>query len=500
MEITVAQGDIGQQEVDAIIVNLFEDVSISGSTTGEIDKLLGGAISDLIADGEMTGTKGEITVIHTLGKIPPKRVILLGLGKISNFNTNVVRWVSGVVARHIRRIGATEVSTMVHGDGIRGLDPQQAAGAMVEGILLGLYKFDKYKTNKGKTGSNRLTVVGADSAKVSEIKSGVFDGMLLAKAVNRCRDMVNEPANLMTPTDLAEAALDIANNSGMDIQILERSSMERLKMGAFLGVAQGSVEPPKLIILRYKGNPSDQQNICALVGKGITFDSGGISIKPSAGMGKMKGDMAGGAAVLCAMEAVATFKPCINVTAIVPATENMPGGKAQRPGDLVTTMSGKTIEVDNTDAEGRLVIADAITYARSEGATKIIDVATLTGAITTALGNVCSGAFGNDQDLVDQVLAAGEMEGEPVWQFPMFEDYRKQYKSDVADMKNTGGRSAGSIIGAQIIGEFVDDAAWVHIDIAGTSRSDLLSGHVIKGATGTPVRTLVRLLRNLAVQ
>lgn len=498
MEVTVLSGNIIQQEVGAVIVNLFEDVKIPGGATGELDKSLGGAISDLISDGEVTGKKGEITVLHTLSNIPPKRIVVLGLGKVASFDANIVRWVSGVAARHIRRLGVTEAATIVQGAGIGGLEPYQSAAALTEGTMLGLYKFDKHKSDKDERTLKRLTIVESDSAKVDDIKAGVFEGTILAKAVMRCRDMANEPANLMTPTDLAEAALDIAHEGGMEIQILERADMERLKMGAILGVAQGSNEAPKLIVLRYLGDPSAQQNTLALVGKGITFDSGGISIKASANMGKMKGDMAGGSAVLCAMEALAAIKPCINVMAIVPATENMPGGGAQRPGDVVTTMSGKTIEIDNTDAEGRLVIADAITFARSQGATRIIDVATLTGAITTAVGNICCGAFGNDQELLDQIVEAGEREGEPVWQFPMFEDYKKQYKSDVADMKNTGGRGAASIVGAQIIGEFVDGASWVHLDIAGTSSSDTVSGHITKGATGTTVRTLVRLLRDLA--
>ena len=235
-----------------------------------------------------------------------------------------------------------------------------------------------------------------------------------------------------------------------------------------------------------------------LLGKGITFDSGGISIKPATNMGAMKGDMAGGAAVISAMKAIGALKPKINVTAIVPATENMPGGKAQRPGDIVKTMSGKTIEIDNTDAEGRLVLADAVAYARSLGLTRIVDVATLTGAMSIALGKVYIGAFGNDQELIDQVIAAGEQSGERFWQLPTSEDYKHQYRSDVADMKNTGGRAAGSITGAQIIGEFADGAAWVHLDIAATSRAESATGYNVKGATGAPVRTLVRLAQRLA--
>ena len=498
MDIKVASGDIAQQEVGAIVVNLFEGVKSPGGATGAVDKAMGSAISDLIEDGETTGKKGEITLVHTLGRIPPKRVVVLGLGKAAEFDKNAVLWVSGVAARHIGRLGVKEAATTAHGAGIGGLDASQAAAAIAEGTLLGLYKFDKYKADKGKDALDRLTIVELDSGRVNELEAGVSEGSVIANAVMRCRDMANEPANRMTPTEMADAALDIARQSDLEIEVLERRDMENLKMGALLGVAQGSVEPPKLIVLRYRGDPSDEENALALVGKGITFDSGGISIKPSANMGDMKGDMAGGAAVLCAMEAIGALKPRINVTAIVPATENMPGGRAQRPGDVVTTMSGKTIEIDNTDAEGRLVLADALTYARSKGISRIVDVATLTGAMKTALGTVCTGAFGNDQKLVDQVVEAGNREGERVWQFPMFEEYKTQYKSDVADMKNTGGRNAGSIVGAQIIGEFTDGASWVHLDIAGTSRSERVSGHITKGATGIPVRTLVRLAIDLA--
>ena len=274
--------------------------------------------------------------------------------------------------------------------------------------------------------------------------------------------------------------------------------MAELGMGALLGVAQGSEEPPKFIVLRYKGDPDDEANTLGLLGKGITFDSGGLDIKSASGMAAMKGDMAGGASVIAAMRAIGRLRPKINVTAIVPATENMPGARAQRPGDVVRAMSGKTIEIDNTDAEGRLVLADAVAYARSIGLTRLVDVATLTGAVVVALGNQCTGAFGNDQDFANEVIRAGSQTGERIWQLPTYDEYKEQYKSDVADIKNTGGRGAGSIIGAQIIGEFSDGASWVHLDIAGTSRTDRNKGWNLKGATGVPVRALVRLTRNLS--
>ena len=271
--------------------------------------------------------------------------------------------------------------------------------------------------------------------------------------------------------------------------------MQDLGMGALLGVAKGSKEEPKLIVLEYNGNPNSPDKL-ALVGKGITFDSGGISIKPATNMGDMKGDMAGGASVISAIYAIARLQPAINVIAVVPATENMPGGNAQKPGDIVTTMSGKTIEIDNTDAEGRLVLADAITYVKSLGANEIIDVATLTGAIVIALGNICAGVFSNNKELANELIVASNATGEKMWELPMFEEYSKQYNSKTADIKNVGGRGAGSITGAKIIGEFVGETPWVHIDIAGTSRTTDPKSYQTHGATGVPVRTLVQLVLN----
>ena len=499
MEIKVSSGDIAVQELPAVVVNLFAGVTSPGGATGAVDKALDGAITRLIRDGEIKGKRGEITVVHTLGKIPPERVVIVGLGEEAEFGSESVRWVSAVFARELRRIGVSKAATIAHGAGIGGMDAGGSAAAIAEGAFLGLYRFDKYKSDaNGKRELEALTIVESDEMRVGDLEEGVARGAVLARAVMRCRDLVNEPANHMTPTHLAEAALDVAQDAGLEVEVLERSDMESLGMGALLGVAQGSEEPPKLIVLRYRGDPSKEGSDLGLIGKGITFDSGGISIKPSANMGAMKSDMAGGATVICALEALGHLKPRINVTAIVPATENMPGGRAQRPGDIVKTMNGKTIEIDNTDAEGRLVLADAMAYARSLSIDRIVDVATLTGAIRTALGTVCSGVFGNDQKLIDSVTAAGEAEAERVWQFPMFKEYEKQYESSVADMRNTGGRDAGSIIGAQIIGEFADGAAWVHLDIAATRMSDSVNGYMTKGATGVPVRTLVRLAMDLA--
>ena len=499
MKISVETGDISQRAGPAIVVNLFEGVTSPGGATGAVDRALGGAISRLIEQGEIKGKRGENTVIHTLGRLPAERVVVAGLGKQADFDLDTVRAVSGGTSRHLRGIGVKSASTIVHGAGIGGLEPGASASAVAEGAVLGLYRFDRHKSGDGDGSElEELAIVAIDGSRAARLKKGVEEGVVLAEAASLCRDMVNEPPNFMTPTRMAEAALEVADAAGLEMEVLERGRMEDLGMGALLGVAQGSSEPPKLIVLNYDGNPDDPSDRLGLLGKGITFDSGGLDLKSAAGMRTMKSDMAGGAAVISAMKAIAALEVGVNVTAIVAATENMPGGRAQRPGDVVKTMSGKTIEIDNTDAEGRLVLADAVTYARSLGIERIVDAATLTGAMIMALGKQYTGVFGNDQALVDNVIAAGAAVGERMWQMPMPDDYRRSYRSDVADIKNTGGRPAGSITGAQIIGEFADGAAWVHLDIAGTATAISASGYSPKGATGVPVRTLVELARRLS--
>ena len=499
MKFEVAAGDISVRDTDAIVVNLFEGVTRPGGATGAVDTALDGAISRLIGDGEIKGKRGEVTIIHTLGKIAPARVVVAGLGKSSDFDAEAVRSVSGETARRLQKIGVCKFSTIAHGAGIGGMDAAQSAQAIVEGTVLGLYDFDRFKSSKnGEKSVESVEIVEFDASKLATLQLGVDRGTLFADAVTICRNMVNEPGNRMTPSRMAERALKAADDSGLGIEVLDTPDLEALGMGAFLGVAQGSKEPPKLIVMKYEGDPGNPDNNLAIVGKGITFDSGGISIKPSANMGDMKGDMAGGAAVISAMKVIGQVRPKINVTGIVAATENMPGGGAQRPGDIVKTMSGKTIEVDNTDAEGRLVLADAVYYAHTLGIRRIVDIATLTGAMSIALGHICSGLFGNDQDFIDQVKQSGDMAGERLWQLPTYDEYKEQYRSDVADIKNIGGRPAGSITGALIIGEFVGDAAWAHVDIAGTSFSSKTSGYVVKGGTGVMVRTLVKLAEVLA--
>ena len=500
MRVTVTTGEITNISTPALVVNLFKGVTQPGGATGAVDKALGGAIAQLICEGEIKGKQGELSMIHTLGKLSPSRVVVVGLGPADKFDAQVVREVSGDVVRYLRQKGINRAVTIAHGAGIGGLDPKDSGQAVAEGTLLGLYRFGSYLSDQGDkpVDFEELTIVDRDPDRTDAIGKGVAAGQVAAEGAMLVRDMVNEPANAMTPTHMAEVARRVAESDGLSLNVLEASQMRELGMGALLGVAQGSDQPPKLIILSYDGDPDDRENNLGLVGKGITFDTGGISLKQAGGMEAMKGDMAGGASVIGAMQMIARVKPKINVTGIIVATENMPGGSAQRPGDVVRAMNGKTIEVINTDAEGRLVLADALSYACQQGLRRLVDVATLTGAMVTTLGKACTGVMGNNQQLIDQVAAAGRETGEKYWQLPMFEEYKDLIKSDVADKKNTGDRQAGSISAAFLLSEFVGDTPWVHLDIAGTSTAERTKGYQVKGATGVPSRTLARLACMLA--
>ena len=500
MKIAVELTDITTVDTPALIVNLFRGVRFPGGATGAVDRALDGMITSLIKDGEITGKKGEMTLLHTMGKIPPARVVVAGLGSNEEFDTEVVRRVSSEALRFLRRRGIGTAVTIAHGAGIGGLAPADAGQAIAEGSLLGLYRFDRYHTNgdEGDEEFENLTIAELDPSRAESIRQGVVRGSAMAEATMIARNMVNEPANVMTPTSMAEVARRVAEDNGLGFEVLDNADMREMGMGAFIGVAQGSEEPAKLIILTYDGDPQSPGNNLGLIGKGITFDTGGISLKPAANMEAMKGDMAGGASVIGAMQIIAQLKPRINVTGMVAATENMPGGSAQRPGDVVTAMNGKTIEVINTDAEGRLVLADALSLARQRGITRLVDIATLTGAMVTTLGKACTGVMGNDDGLIGDVIEAGRQTGEKFWQLPMFDEYKELIRSDVADMKNTGGRQAGSITAAFLLKEFVEGAAWAHLDIAGTSTSEKASGYLAKGATGTPARTLAQLAVNLS--
>jgi len=500
MEIKVIAGDIARVKAGAIIVYFFEGMEHLDGDIANIDSVLDGAISELVSQGEIRGKLNEVTIIHSLGKLPAARVVIAGLGKKPELSVDRVRGAVAVTCRHLQQKKVDTVATIAPGAGIGGITPEKAAQAVTEGAILGVYSFRKHITKEAESGEiKELTIATADEAKLTSLKEGSYKGRVLAEATNLARDMTNEPANFMTPGHMAEIAARLAETHQLELTVLEREQMQELGMGGLLGVAQGSRQPPKFITLRYQGRDANEVDI-ALVGKGITFDSGGISIKPSENMEEMKGDMAGGAAVMAALSAIARLKPGINVAAIIPATENLPGGSALKPGDIITAMNGKTIEIISTDAEGRLILADALAYANKLEAKSVVDVATLTGSIKVALGEIYTGALGNNQGLMDKVIAAGADAGEPIWQMPMPEEYKEQIKSDVADIKNVGGKYAGSITAAQFLAEFVGDTPWVHLDIGGTDLSEKERGYLVKGATGVPVRTLVNLVLSLAEQ
>jgi len=497
MEIEVIAGDITRIETGAIIVDFFEGMESPDGNLAVIDKDLDGAISQLIGQGEIKGKLNEITIIHSLGRLPATRVVVVGLGKKEDLSQDRVRMAVGEACRLLQQKGIDNVAAVVLGAGVAGISLEGATQAVTEGALLGVYSFRRHITKEAEYGElKRLIIVETDEAKLPVLEQGSYRGRVLAEATKLARDMVNEPSNYMTPPHMAETAANLAEAYGLELEVLEREQMRELGMGALLGVTQGSRQPPKFIVLHYRGGDSTQIGL-ALVGKGITFDSGGISIKPSEGLQEMKGDMAGGAAVMAAISAIAQLKPKINVVAITPCAENLPGGEALKPGDVLTAMNGKTIEIISTDAEGRLILADALGYANKLGAKLIVDVATLTGACHVALGDECSGVFGNNQELVDKLIAASVDAGELMWQLPMYEQAKEQLKSEVADIKNVGGKWGGAITAAHFLAEFVGGTPWVHLDIAGTSLIEKDRGYLVKGATGVTVRTLANLAISL---
>jgi leucyl aminopeptidase len=498
MDVKVESGDIAKRESPCIIVNLFEGVTVPGGATGAVDTALTGMISELIAAGDIRGKYGELTLIHTFGRIPAARVLVAGLGKSGDFTLDRVRDLSASVARFLRGKRIREAATIAHGGGIGGLDAAACAQAIAEGAVLGLYRFEAHKKHGDdeSAGFEGLTIVEHDTKRVDEMRGTAERGRIVAEAANFARELANEPGNVLTPTEFSARAERIAREHGLGFHSYDKGWAETNGMGAFLGVAKGSAQPPKFMVLTYQGG--GEAKALGLIGKGITFDTGGISIKPAANMEEMKGDMSGGAAVIAAMSAIAQLKPKINVTAIVPATENMPGGSATKPGDVLYAMNGKTIEVVNTDAEGRLILADALSYAIKLDLTPLVDVATLTGAISVALGNVAYGVFSANDALTARIREASAATGEKCWELPMFSEYKELNKSNVADVKNSGGRGAGSIAAAFFLREFVDDRPWAHLDIAGVDFFDKEKGVTVKGASGIPVRTLVQLALDLA--
>lgn len=497
MQIIVQAGNIQTISADTLIVNLFEDVTHPSGATGAVDQALGGAIRELITNGDLTGKVGEVGVVYPRGSIPAKRVLVVGLGKREKFDLEGARRAAGNAIQKARDLHAKQVATIVHGAGVAGLEPQAAAQATVEGSLLALYRYDAPKRQLDTHQIETLTVVEVDEGKLEAIRAGVMVAEAMSAGTYLARDLVNMPPNYATPSKLAEAAQEIAQNHSTEITIGDREWAANQNMGAFLAVAKGAGDEPKFIVLEHNANRPDLDTI-VIVGKGITFDTGGISIKPSEKMEDMKSDMGGAAAMLGAMKTVGLLNLPLHVIGIAPCTENKPDAHAYRPADVITASNGKTIEIISTDAEGRMVLADALVYAQRYQPQAVIDLATLTGACVVALGEgVAAGIFCNDQKLQEKLLNAGTTSYERLWTLPLYEDYREKIKSDVADMKNSGGRYGGVGTSAVFLQEFTD-YAWAHLDIAGMALSSKAQAYIPRGGTGFGVRLLIEFLRQWA--
>ncbi len=496
MKITVRKENPSGLACEAVLAFHFEDRKKPFGLAAILDRLSGGAISDLIAAGDFEGKLNQVAVVYPSRPVPAKRIVLVGLGKKKDLNLDKLRGAFAYGARQVRGLKVKRFAAAVE-SGFSGEPLAALTEAAVEGAVLGLYQFTPYKTiDRDKIRAVEEMIIAEDDPdKYRTIRDAAKTAEAVAAAVCFARDMVSAPGNEMTPTVMAQKAREVAADKAVKCKVLDREAMAKLGMNALLGVAQGSGQPPKLIILEYMGGKRGEAPV-VLVGKGLTFDSGGICLKPAEKMDEMKTDMSGGAAVLGAVKAVSALKLPLNVVGLVPASENLPDGMAYKPGDILKSLSGQTIEVINTDAEGRLILADALTYSARYKPAAIVDLATLTGACIIALGDYVTGMMGTSDRLKEDVRKASEATGERVWELPLWEEYHEQIKSTIADFKNTGGRAAGTITAAAFLSKFVGDYPWVHLDIAGPAWLATDKPYIPKGASGVGVRLLVRLLRN----
>jgi len=464
----------------------------------QIDSALDGVISKVLRAGDFKGKVNQTAVIYTNGKISAERILIVGLGKHREFTIEKLRGAAGTAATVSKNLGVTTLSSTLHILPPDMFNLRDLGQAVAEGVLLSDYSFDELKTSKEdkkKRITNLSLILPLRHKGMKELEEGAARGQKISEGVCFARDLISRPGNIVTPSYLAEAAQKLALSSGIKTTIIDKRGMEELKMGALLGVAKGSRQAPKLIITEYKGaNKAEKPYV--IVGKAITFDSGGISIKPSAGMEEMKTDMSGGAAALGVVMVAAALKLPLNVVAIVPSAENLPGGEAYKPGDVLTSMSGLTIEVQNTDAEGRLILADALTYAKRCDPKAVIDIATLTGACVIALGTHATGLMGNNEKLKQQLLKAGEEAGERLWELPLWDEYFDMIRGTHSDIQNIGAGGAGTITAAMFLKQFVPIKSWVHLDIASTAWTDRNKPYNVRGATGIGVRLLVELIQH----
>lgn len=488
-------GNFSEANTDALAVAVFKGEKAGSGLLKDLDKMTGGLIASVFKTEEFSGEAGQTALLRFApkGAVKASRLLLVGVGDEADYSTHAVARLAGTATRYLKKRNIKTFALLPRGNA----EAAETAQNAVQGVITSQFELDKYKTrDKGDKILTGFTVC-VEGASAASMKNGVARGQAIGESMNFTRDLANEPPNILTPTEMGKRAQAMAKETGLKCEILDEARMTKMGMGSLMSVSYGSAQEAKMIVLRYTPAKSTARkgDLLALVGKGITFDTGGISLKPGEGMDAMKYDMSGGATVLGTMRAIALLKPTVPVIGVVAAVENMPDGKASRPSDIVTAMTGKTVEILNTDAEGRLVLADAVAYAEREGATRIVDMATLTGAVIIALGDLNTGIMGNDQGLVDEIVECGKDVGEGFWQLPVSPEYSKQIRSDIADIKNIGPRGkAGTIMGAVFIQEFVDKAKWAHLDIAGTAWADGAKPHQSKGPTGVAIRTLLNLV------
>ncbi len=500
MKVEVKEGDVTNFAAPLLVVNLFEGVKHPGGATGAVDQALGGAISKALAAGEMKGKLGQTLLFYTYEKIPAERVLVVGLGESDKFGPEETRRVAAAALWAAEKLSIKDMATIVHGAGIGGIEPQSAAEATALGSLLAAYRFDRYKSEeeRSKPQVGNLTIIERDSTKIASFKEGVVRAEAIAWAQNFARDLVNEPSNVMTPAEFANRVEEVLSKAGAEVAVHDEDWIQKKHMNLMCGVAKGSEHPPRLVVIHYKG-AGDTDPWIGVVGKGVMFDSGGISLKQPQGMEAMKGDMGGGAAVAGALLAAAKLGIERNVLGIIPAVMNSPGGRAQNPGDIVCGLDGPSVEIISTDAEGRLILADGLSYARELDATYLVDIATLTGASVVALGTRVAALFSTDEKLEKLFMDNVSQTGERLWPMPMFDEYNKQLESTAAGIKNTGGRHAGAITAAKFLEHFTDSKPWAHIDIAAKEMIDKPYSCYRKGATGFGVRTLLRFVEKWEV-
>ena len=487
MNIRLVKGTWDSIECDALMIPLFEDDNDQEEFTSTLDQKLDGLLSELKSTGEWKAKVGQISVIYRPDQLGAGRLILLGAEKKKNYDVQSVRSLMMQAVSQVKGYNFKRVAVYGRGQA----DTDHSLQAAVEGVVMATYDGDDYKTTDRSPNfiEEILFVVDEETPK---FKAAIQRGEILGEATNLARSLVNEPGNRVNPSSLAQTATELADKYNLEIEVLGEPEMEKMEMGAVLAVARGSDEPARFIVLRHRGAPESDSKPIVLVGKGVTFDSGGLSLKSPQSMETMKADKAGACVVLAAMQAIAQMQVKKNVVGLIPAVENLPSGRAQRPGDVIRSMSGKTIEVLNTDAEGRLILADALCYGRQLEPEYMVDVATLTGACVIALGHFRAGLFSNSEEICQKLLQASKRSGEKFWRLPLDDEYRKEIESPIADIKNVGGRWGGAIIAAKFLEEFVEEVPWCHLDIAGVDLSKENQG--FKGPTGFGVRTLVEMV------